>query len=130
MMRTTRIAQAAVATGLAGALVLPATGAAQAGPSGEMLFKQRCQACHTVIAGKTAPVGPNLYGVVNRKAAASPTPFNYSPALKKSGLTWNRASLDTYLTAPMKLVPGTRMVISLPDAKQRAAVIDYLARAK
>ena len=120
----------AVAAGIAALLALPATGAAQAVPSGEALFKQRCQACHTVVAGKTAPVGPNLYGVVNRKAAASPTPFNYSPALKKSGLTWNRVSLDKYLTAPTKLVPGTRMVIALPDASQRRAVIDFLARAK
>ena len=120
----------AVAAGIAALLALPANGAAQAAPSGEMLFKQRCQACHTVVAGKTAPVGPNLYGVVNRKAAASPTPFNYSPALKKSGLTWNSVSLDKYLTAPTKLVPGTRMVIALPDASQRRAVIDFLARAK
>ena len=127
MKRKTKLA---VAAGIAALLALPATGAAQAAPSGEALFKQRCQACHTVGAGKTAPVGPNLYGVVNRKAASASLPFNYSDALKKSGLTWNRVNLDKFLTAPMKLVPGTRMVIALPDASQRHAVIDYLARTK
>jgi len=99
------------ALGLAAIALTPAPAAAQAAPNGEMLFKQRCQACHTVVAGKAAPVGPNLYGVVNRKAASSSVPFNYSSALRASRLAWSRANLDKFLTAPMKLVPGTRMVM-------------------
>jgi cytochrome c len=95
---------------------------------GGALFKQRCQMCHTVDAGKPAGLAPNLAGVVGRKAAS--TAFNYSPALKASGLTWSKATLDSFLTAPMKLVPGTRMVIAIPDPQQRAAVIAYLASTK
>ena len=122
---------------VAGAAVLVAAGvpfqftaAAQTKPDGGTLYKQRCQACHQITAGKASPTGPNLYGVVNRKAASAPVPFNYSAALKKSGLTWTRANLDKYLTAPTKMVPGTKMVIAMPNATQRAAIIDYLARNK
>jgi cytochrome c len=123
------VAGVTAALSLAGLAQLPA--AAQAAkPNGDALFRQRCAACHTVTAGKAPGIGPNLYGVVNRKAAAGPLPFRYSEALKKSGLTWTRANLDKYLAAPAKMVPGTRMAVALPDAAQRGAIIDYLARAK
>jgi cytochrome c len=100
--------------------------AASAGPDGAALFRQRCQSCHSVTAGPSTPLAPNLAGVVGRKAAS--TGFNYSTALKASKLTWTRANLDRYLSGPMRMVPGTRMVISVTDAQQRAAVVDYLAR--
>lgn len=115
---------------LAAALAATAGEAAAAPPNGETLFRQRCQSCHVITAGKPSKLGPNLYGVVNRKAAAAPVPFTYSQALKNSKLTWTRANLDKFLAAPAKMVPGTRMVVALPDAAQRNAVIDYLARAK
>jgi len=108
----------------------PQQAAAGAPAAGETLFRQRCQACHTVVAGKAMPTGPNLYGVVGRKAAASPVPYNYSPALKNSGLTWTRDQLDAYLAAPTKKVPGTKMVVGLPLPGQRGAILDFLARAK
>ena len=101
--------------------------AATPGPDGGALFRQRCQSCHSVTPGKTTPLAPNLAGVVGRKAAE--TAFNYSPALKASNLTWTRANLDRFLTAPMRMVPGTRMVISVPDPQQRAAILDFLGRA-
>jgi cytochrome c len=99
--------------------------AASAGPDGAALFRQRCQSCHSVTASPSTPLAPNLAGVVGRKAAS--TGFNYSPALKASKLTWTRANLDRFLSGPMRMVPGTRMVISVTDAQQRAAVVDYLA---
>ena len=95
-------------------------------PDGGTLFRQRCQSCHSVTPGQASTLAPNLAGVVGRKAAA--TGFNYSPALKASKLTWNRANLDQYLTAPTRMVPGTRMVIPVADPQQRAAIIDFLAR--
>lgn len=124
-----RFARVAV---LSGVLVSGAMSASllAAGPKldGALAFKQRCQACHSATAAKTTPLGPNLAGVVGRKAAA--TTFAYSPALKASKLTWTKASLDKYLAAPTKMVPGTRMVMAVPDAAQRAALIDFLAKAK
>jgi cytochrome c len=92
---------------------------------GEALFKQRCATCHATQEGQSSTLGPNLAGVVGRAAAVGE--FRYTVALKGSGLTWTREQLDAYLAAPTKLVQGTRMVISVPDAAQRAAMIDYLA---
>lgn len=109
-------------------LIAQAASAAPPSPDGATVFRQRCQACHTVVAGKPSSLAPNLAGVVGRKAAA--LPFNYSAALKRSGLTWDRNSLDRYLAAPNRLVPGTRMTVTLSDNQQRAALIAYLSRTK
>jgi cytochrome c len=102
--------------------------AAPAQLDGATIFRQRCQVCHTARAGKPSPFGPNLAGVVGRKAAS--LAFNYSVALKRSGLVWDRASLDRYLAAPGRLVPGTRMTVSLSDTKQRKELIAYLAQTR
>jgi cytochrome c len=102
--------------------------AAPPAANGETLYRQRCQTCHSVVAAKPAGVGPNLRGVVGRKAAAAT--FNYSTAMKQSKITWTQANLDRYLAAPTKTVPGTRMVIAVTDAAQRAAIIKYLSQTK
>ena len=112
---------APVAALIAMASSLPAAGA---GPDGAMLFQQRCAACHTVTPGARAMLAPNLAGLLNRKAAS--TAFNYSAALKASNITWTRANLDRFLTAPGQMVPGTRMVISVSDPAQRAAILNFI----
>lgn len=95
-----------------------------------MQFNQRCKVCHVVTpGGAPGPLAPNLRGVVGRKAAS--TAFKtYSPALTASKLVWSSANLDKFLTAPGKMVPGTRMVIAVSDAGQRKAIIAYLAKQK
>jgi cytochrome c len=107
---------------LAALAVLPA--AAPQTDAGASLYQQRCRACHAVAPGTASPMGPNLAGVIGRKAGSSD--FRYSPALKAANFTWTRASLDKYLAGPTKMVPGTRMVVSVPDAGQRAELIQYL----
>jgi cytochrome c len=85
----------------------------------------RCQACHTVEAGANK-LGPSLHGVVGRPAA-SVEGFAYSDAMKESGLIWDDATLDQYLTNPRKLVPGTKMIFpGLPNPQDRADVIAFL----
>ena len=44
-----------------------------------------------------------------------------------SGLTWDAATLDHFLTNPMQAVPGTLMPMPIPDAGNRADVITYLS---
>lgn len=115
------------------ALILPvlllAAGSVSAqSPSGAQLFKQRCQTCHQITPGQKSLMGPNLHGVVGRKAAS--VAFKFSPALQASGIEWTPETLDAYLAAPTKNVPGTRMMIALPNAGQRAAVIEYLGTLK
>lgn len=112
-----------------GTLAMPGgLAAAPAKPDGAVLFKQRCQLCHQAVAGKPSPLGPNLAGVEGRKAGIAK--FAYSPALKASAVVWTRPNLDRFLTAPTKMVPGTRMVIAVSDPAQRAAIVEFLSKAK
>lgn len=103
-------------------LASPASAAGDAA-RGQTLFKQRCAVCHAV-SGTAAGMGPNLAKVYGRKAAA--TPFSYSPAMRKSGLTWDAATLSTYLAAPAKAVPGGQMVVAIPNAKHREDIVEFL----
>lgn len=109
------------------ALVAPVAAHAADVAAGEAVFHQ-CTACHTIKPGQPGVAAPNLRGVVGRKAAS--TGFAYSTALKASKLTWSPATLNTFLKGPQKLVPGTRMVISIADDNQRANLIAYLATLK
>lgn len=88
----------------------------------------QCKVCHSVEPGKNG-VGPTLFGIVGSKAGEV-AGYNFSPALAKSGITWNRSTLDTWLSGPLKMVPGTKMVISQPDAAKRKEIIDYLETLK
>jgi cytochrome c2 len=44
----------------------------------------------------------------------------------KSGLTWDEALLDRWLSNPSALVPGTKMFFRIDDAQSRADIIAYL----
>ena len=85
----------------------------------------RCKMCHDVASDRNG-VGPTLRGVVGRKAG-SVAGYSYSRALKNSKLLWDTKTLDRYLAAPAKLVPGTKMVVTLDKAEERSAIISYLA---
>jgi cytochrome c len=109
------------------ALLAPVAASAQDATAGKAVFTQ-CTACHAYKPGAVGVAAPNLYGVVGRKAAS--TQFSYSAALKASKLTWDKATLNTFLKAPGKLVPGTRMVIAVTNDTQRENLIAYLATLK
>ena len=84
-----------------------------------------CKACHSVEPGKNG-IGPSLAGIYGDKAGTVPG-YDFSDAMKGSGLTWNQATLDRYLTDPRGVVPGTKMGFGgLADAAKRQAIIDYL----
>jgi cytochrome c2 len=108
-------------------LLASGAGAARAADAaaGEAVFKSQCSICHSVQPGRTI-VGPSLAGVVGR-LAGQVADFHYSVANKGSGLTWDEATLDRYLTSPNTVVPHTIMTyVGLKDAGKRADLIAYL----
>lgn len=132
-MRSKVLAPALIAALVAGSGLLlqgEARGAAAAAAATPPPAFAQCRACHTVARGGTNGMGPNLFGIAGSKAAKRPG-FTYSPAMSKSGLTWDKTSLDSFLTSPRTKVPGTRMIFpGLPDAAKRNAVVDYLLMLK
>jgi cytochrome c len=94
---------------------------------GEKRFEE-CAACHSVERGSNG-IGPSLHGLFGRKAGAIPE-FRYSPALRRSGITWTPESLDSYIADPQKAVPSNRMPYAgMLGAADRADLIAYLERA-
>jgi cytochrome c len=98
---------------------------AQDAAAGERVFAQ-CRACHQV--GETAKnaVGPTLNGLFGRTAGTIEG-YNYSPANKNSGLTWDEATFRDYIKDPRAKIPGTKMVYAgLKDEKRIDDLIAYL----
>ena len=98
---------------------------AQDAAAGKKVFAV-CKACHQV--GETAKnsVGPELNGVIGRKAGEAPG-YNYSAANKNSGLTWDEATFREYIKDPKAKVPGTKMVYAgLKDEKKIDDLIAFL----
>ena len=94
---------------------------------GEAVFKAQCAACHLAKAtDKSPPIGPQLRGVIGRKAG-SWDHFGYTPAMKKAGFTWDPKLLDKYLENPYAVVPGAAMGLLVPSVEHRADVIAYLS---
>lgn len=85
----------------------------------------RCVACHDVATG-VSRLGPSLKGIVGRRAGTSEG-YRYSAALKGSRVTWNAISLEAFLAAPTRFVPGSRMFVAVSDPHDRADVIAYLS---
>jgi cytochrome c len=98
---------------------------AQDAAAGEKVFAQ-CRACHQV--GETAKnaVGPVLNGLFGR-TAGSVEGYNYSPANKNSGITWDEATFKEYIQNPKAKIPGTKMIYAgLKDEQKINDLVAYL----
>ncbi len=110
---------------LAASASASAASAAGDASAGEAIYA-RCQACHALGYDRT---GPRHCGVVGRRAG-SVAGFPYSDAMKRSGIVWSASTLDRFLADPTRAVPGTTMgYAGVPDAKERADLVAYLAEA-
>jgi len=94
---------------------------------GKVLFQQSCALCHSTGLPGTPLTGqgPLLAGLMGRPAASLPS-FGYSKALQASGVTWDAASVDQFLSGPGAMVPGTLMVVTVPVPADRADLIAFL----
>ena len=114
---------------LATAFALAAGSAAGAGGDrarGEQLYS-RCAACHALDYDR---VGPRHCGLIGRRAGSVPG-FEYSPAMRRSGLVWNTQTLNRFLADPPKAVPGTTMTYAgVGEPQERADLIAYLSSAR
>lgn len=95
---------------------------AQTPLDGKALFEKRCGGCHALDREKE---GPRLRGVYGR-AAGSVESFQYSDALKKSGIRWTEDNLDKWLADTERLVPNNDMSFHVEKVDERRAIIAYL----
>ena len=92
----------------------------------------KCGICHQVGPGAKALIGPELNGIVGRKAASIADFTGYSAGMKKlgdSGWIWTEENIDKWITDPKAMIPDSMMALAfpgLPDATDRANVIAYL----
>lgn len=106
---------------------------ASAAPSGEAApalrgeeVYARCLACHALAYDR---VGPRHCGLFGRRAGTLPG-YDYSDAMRASGIVWNAATLDRFLAAPTRVVPGTTMgYAGIPDPAERAVLVEWLREA-
>ena len=115
-----------LAVALAGARAGADPAAAGDALRGAEVFYSQCAACHLATARDPAPIGPQLYGVIGRRAGSWDS-FNYTAAMRAAGFSWDRERLDVYLQNPYALVPGAAMGLLVPVAENRTDVIAFLA---
>jgi cytochrome c len=118
---------------IAAAAVIVAAGPAfaQSGEAsrGQRVFNTQCRTCHSVEKGVVPPVGPNLNGLFGRRAGTLPG-FEFSDAMKASGIVWDEATLAEYARDPKAKVPGGKMVFAgVKNPTQLADLIAYLKEA-
>jgi cytochrome c len=99
---------------------------------GAAVFKSTCAKCHMIGAGAGTLIGPELNGIVGRKAASTNYPM-YSDIMKtlgKFGVVWTEKNLNTWITDPKTVLPGSYMDVfpGLADASDRANLIAYLKK--
>lgn len=101
---------------------LPTAPAPQDGAS---LFRNQCATCHTLDPADSPRMGPLLKGVVGRQAGTMPG-FKYTAGFGQADWTWDDAHLDSWLTNPQAMIPGTIMVFRQANAETRQRIIAYL----
>lgn len=96
--------------------------------AGARYFERKCSQCHDGVKTGGHAKGPFLWNVFGRKAATIPG-FAFSDAMKKSGVTWDFATLDYYLADTERAVPGKAMnFVGITDDKLRAAVVVIVSK--
>ena len=110
-------------------LTTPASAQSGNAATGQRVFNLQCRSCHTLEKDGAQPAGPNLHGVFGRKAGTA-AGYDFSDAMKKSGIVWDDATMADYSRDPKGKVPGTKMVFNgIKNAGQVADLVAYLKQA-
>jgi cytochrome c len=119
-----------IAVGIAAALGINFASAGAAGAAdveaGKVVFN-RCKVCHKLEAGGSGALGPSLHGVFGRKAGSAEG-YNYSEAMKSSGIVWDDETLAKYVGDPKTFIPGNKM--AFPGIRNEAELANLLAYLK
>ena len=124
-MKRSDVALVAFAAILAGPAAMAQFSVPVSKPSPASLFANQCATCHSLNAQDPPRLGPELAGVVGRKAGSVPG-FHYSPGFSQADFTWDPDRLDAYLTNPQSVIPGAIMPYKQANAETRHAIISYL----
>lgn len=88
----------------------------------------KCRSCHSIEKDAGNMTGPNLWGIFGRKAGTEPD-FQYSDAVMKSGIVWDEAKIEEWLSGPKTFLPGNKMAfVGLPKEEDRKAVLAYIKK--
>jgi cytochrome c len=83
-----------------------------------------CGACHATDSYENR-VGPHLVDIIGREAASLPD-YDYSPALRASGIVWDEFTLAAFIADPQSVVPDSKMVGNSLSPEEADAVVKYL----
>ena len=112
------------------ATLTPAWAAQEESDDGQVAYNNACRTCHSFKPDDNR-LGPTLHGIVGRKAG-SIEGFAFSPSMKSSGITWDEATLDKFISDPNGVVSGNKMQPfgGIADAGERKKIVDYLKTLK
>lgn len=98
---------------------------------GKAAFTRQCAICHTTEKDGDNRFGPNLFGVVGRKAGTVPG-FRYTNAFKtRAQWEWTEDAIGGWMMFPSTMVPGTAMGVFQGIAERdRDDLVAYLATLK
>jgi cytochrome c2 len=102
-----------------------ATSAGQSMESGRQLYDRHCRTCHGGTGPADSPIGPDLSGIVGKKAGAQASGIHSRTAID-SAIVWNRETLRRFLTAPRGEIPGSIMPVGVADPAELERLLDYL----
>ena len=122
-----------LAAAVAGAIASLGAGAARAADvaKGQAAFVRQCSICHTIDKGGDNRIGPNLFGIVGRRAGTMQD-FRYTNAFRTTAtFEWTEGLLGPWISLPNVMVPGTAMG-NFPGVAERDKddIVAYLAAQK
>ena len=107
------------------------TGQAADVAKGQAAFVRQCAICHTIDKGGENRLGPNLFGIVGKRAGTAPG-FKYTNAFRNTAtFEWSEGLLGPWIALPAVMVPGTAMGV-FPGVSDRDKddIVAYVAAQK